>query len=156
MLKHRKKSSEILNQNNKKLQEFGLNNPCERYENHYSQKEYDGENKMSKTIKGEKSVKLDDGKHTGIITKIEYVNEPYEYTHIYIKEDKTQAEIKLGVATKITENTALGKLLNRFGSEIEVGTDYDVEAILINKKVQFMTITKGKFANIVEDSVKPL
>lgn len=131
---------------NKKLNEWGFKNPVQE------------KIEMRKIIKGEKSVKIEDGKHTGIVTKIDFINTPYEYTHIYVKVDNTDnVEIKLGLATKITENTELGKLLERFtGQKIEVDKDYDIEEILKDKKVQFLTITEDKFANIVPESFKPI
>lgn len=128
------------------LLDFGLKNPI------------GVKNKMGKKIKAEKTITIEDGKHTGVISDIKFRDEPYEYTDILVKIDNTDGiEIKLGVPTKITENTALGKILVTFGvKKIEVDKEYDVEELLKGKKVEFMTLTKGKFVNIVEDSLKPL
>lgn len=132
-----------LKRNNKTLTEYGIENPI-----------YVRDKKMK--IKAKKSLKLEDGKHEGIITEIKFRTKPYEYTDIVIKESESEVELKLGLPTTITENSGLGLLLIEFGVTIEVDKEYDVEELLVNKKVSFQTVTEGKFSNIIATSVKPL
>jgi hypothetical protein len=123
-----------------------------------SLKEFGGGGKMEKKV--EKSVKIEDGKHTGIIDSIEYREEPYEYVDINIKENKTALVLKCGVPFSISENTALGQMLIRFGAKLEVGKSIEVEDFIKeNLVVEFVTITedtkKGTFARIQSKSLKP-
>lgn len=109
----------------------------------------------------EDTIKIDDGKHEGEITAINYKDKPYEYVDVVIKEKEQGIEMKLGLPFKVTENTALGRLLMVFGAKMEVGKDIEVDDYLKKGlKVEFMTIMettkKGTFARIVNDSVKPL
>ena len=105
---------------------------------------------------------LDDGTHSGIMKRIEYREEPFRYTDIYIgitDEDKN-FELKVGYPTSISEKSSLGKLLMRFGVEIIAKQTYDPEKILIGKACVFQTITEnvkdaGDFARIIPESVKP-
>jgi len=114
---------------------------------------------MGRKVIGEKSLKLEDGKHEGVITSIEFRDEPYAYTDIVIKEKVTGLDIKCGVPTKITEDTALGLILENFGVAIEVNKEYDIEET-IKGKVVFITATqkteRGTFAKIVPSSLKPI
>lgn len=110
--------------------------------------------------KVEKTITIEDGKHTGIIKGLEYKTEPYSYVDIVIKEDKSEVELKCGVPFKVTENTALGGILENFGAKLEVNKEIEIEDYLKeNRKVEFITVTvkndKGKFARIVSQSLKP-
>lgn len=105
-------------------------------------------------------IKIPDGNQTGTITKIVYRTDPYEYTDILVKLDSQDVEMKYGCPTILTENSKLGRLLKAFGTESKAGTKTDPEKVLVNQKVQFMTITKPKkdgkqFSEIVADSLKP-
>lgn len=133
---------------NKKLSDFDIRDPI-------------GADKMGKKIKGEQIILLDEGKHNGVITDVQFIEDPYAYTHIIIKEQKTELELRLGVPTKITENTALGSIIKRFtGKEIKVGHDYDIEVILKDEKVTFISINedteRGTFTKIKAKSLKPV
>lgn len=104
---------------------------------------------------------IEDGKHKGEITRIDYRHDPYEYTDVYIKakaESGEEVEIKHGCPTKVTTGTKLGKLLMAFGAELKAGTKIDPEKFL-KGKVEFMTITeetdRGTFARVVDGSLKP-
>ena len=135
--------------NNKKLYDYGINNPVKNlYE------------VIDMKIKVEKSVKLEDGKYTGVITGVEYRDEPFDYTDVIIKEDKTELELKCGMPTKITEDTMLGLFLLNFNVTLKLDAQIDVEEIVVDKKVEFMVINKktdkGSFCNILPTSVKPV
>ena len=111
-------------------------------------------------ITAEKSVKLEDGKHTGVIDDIQYRSDPYAYTDIVIKID--DMTLKAGYPSNIMEDSALGQLLKRFGAKIIVGEDYDVESFITKgMAVDFMVITEtskkdGKdYCNIIRESLKP-
>ena len=112
-------------------------------------------------IKWVDPVRVPEGKHAGVISKVEYRYEPYEYTDIFVKIDNYDMEIKYGVPTKLSPQTRLGKLMLEFGEKCELGKKINPQEILVGKKVQFMTIIKGnrdglEYAEIVEDSLKPL
>ena len=111
---------------------------------------------------------IEDGLHQGTIEKIEYRNimdskDPnkvlYTYADIFIKEEKTEVQLKYGTPVRITEKTKLGKLLQNF-TELMIGHKIDPEKVLLGKKVKFMTITErtpdGEFARIVDGSIKPI
>lgn len=111
-------------------------------------------------IEVKESLNLEDGKHTGIIEKVEYREEPFNYTDIFIKEQETGFIIKHGCPTLISEKTKLGKLLEQF-TKLEIGTKLDPEKVLVGKEVTFMTIMKkgkdgNEYNNVVDGSVKPL
>lgn len=101
---------------------------------------------------------LEDGKHEGVIERIEYRELPFRYTDVYIKEKSKELELKYGVPTSNSINSKLMKLLNKF-QQLEAKQVVDPEKILIGKECVFMTMTeeteKGHFVRIVEGSVKP-
>jgi len=140
---------------NKPLQDYGIKNPVKEMYNIM-----EGQIKMGKKIKAMEVLK--DGAYTGIIEMVEFklVQEKFEYTDIFIKEDKTNIVIRAGVPTNISEMTALGHLLERFGQKIVAKKDYDVEEILTGKKISFVvvieTTKKGTFSNVQIGSIKPI
>jgi len=146
---------EYLSKGNKTLDAYGFPDKSEPV------KEISiGELKRMKK-KVEKTIKIDDGYHKGIITNIEYRTEPFEYVDIHIKETETDIELKCGVPFNITENTALGQMLQRFGATLEVDKEIEVEDFIKKDvKVEFLTRTdktdRGNFARIVSDTLKPL
>jgi len=132
---------------NKNLNAYGFKNPV-------------GECKEMKG-KVEDTIKIEDGKHKGVITDIIYKDEPYNYVDIVIKEESQEIELKCGVPFKITENTALGQILQNFGAELKVDKEIEIDDILKkDTKVEFLTKTekteRGTFARIIPDTVKPL
>lgn len=165
-------SKNNLRNKNKLLNTYGFKNPIRMKKqksfliSQENSKKFSREElkQMGKTIKGEKTIEIEDGKHEGTITKVEFTGEEtgedFEYTNIYIKLDgKDSVELKVGVPTKITKNTALGGIIKTFsGKEVEIDKDYDVEELLKDKRVSFVTVTKetekGKFANIIPNSLK--
>ena len=101
-----------------------------------------------------KQNKLDDGLHNGIIIELTKRTSPFEYLDVTIQlADNTQ--IKASYPAKLYVNSKLGNLLARFGAILQEGTVIIYDEILINKKCSFVTITKGNFANVDADSVKP-
>ena len=113
-------------------------------------------------IKAEESIKLDDGQHDGKIESIEYREEEYDYTDIgiIVQIKGKDRLLQCSYPTSITENTALGMLIQRFGAKIEVGKEYEVEEFITKGMlVSFQTITKktpkGEFSNILRESLKP-
>ena len=104
---------------------------------------------------------LEDGAHKGVISKIEYRDDPYKYADIYIKPEGSEAEIKYGCpGGSVSENSKLGKLLAKF-VELKVGDKIDPEKVLIGRKVVFMSIKEeakdGRgYSRIVENSIKPV
>jgi len=112
-------------------------------------------------IKAKATISIADGQHTGKIVSVDYETEPYDYTTITIEETKSKVNLRLGVPTSITENTALGKVLKNFGVKIEPEKEYDIEEHLKkDMNVSFMvmneTTEKGTFTKILPSSLKPL
>ena len=108
-------------------------------------------------IKVEESIKLDDGKHEGTIEDIQYREKPYSYTDIVLntKVKGKDVKIKVSFPTNITENSALGLLLIRFGAKLAVGKDIEPEEFLTKGlNVEFQTITKGKYYEVIKESLK--
>lgn len=103
---------------------------------------------------------MEDGKHIGVVVRVEYREEPYKYTDIYIKPEGKAIELKYGCPTKIHEETKLGKVLREFTGEIVPGVAYDPEKILLNRRVYFMTqiekTGEGQFVKVVNNSIKPV
>lgn len=103
------------------------------------------------------SIALEDGKHEGVISKIEYRTEPYEYTDIFIKDSVTGYELKYGCPSVISAKSKLGKLIRQF-QEIEKGQKINPEKVLLEKEVFFMTMQEQKgdntYTRVVDGSVK--
>jgi len=136
-------------QDNQKLLAFGLKDVK------------NNEVKNMEKIKATKARIIEEGKHEGEICHIIEREEPYHYVDVVIRmDDETGTELKRGYPAAISEASALGRLLLRFGTKIDEGMYYDVEKLLKGKKVCFLTINKvtekGTFADIVPESVKPL
>lgn len=110
-------------------------------------------------LEWKETITISDGNHTGVISKIEYRHEPYEYTDVFIKLDDADVELKYGCPTNLSELSKLGLLLQAFGVESKAGTKIDPEVILKGQKVSLMTISKKKgdkvFSEIVSESIKP-
>ena len=109
-------------------------------------------------IKVVESIKLVDGQHSGEIEDVEYRDSPYKYTDVVIKTQHKGKDVKVkaNYPTNISENSALGKLLERFGAKLEIDKELEPEEFLTKgKKVEFETVTEGKYYNVVLESVKP-
>lgn len=132
------------------MYDYGFKNPVYR-------KQIDEAINMK--IKVEESIKLDDGKHDGEIEDVEY-KEPkgYKYTDIVLltKHKGKDIKVKASYPSNITENSALGQLLERFGAKLVIDEELEPEEFMTKgKKVEFMTITKDKYYNVVLESLKP-
>ena len=104
-------------------------------------------------------VKLNDGRHNGLILRVEYVHSPYEYTEVYIRPENADFELRYGCPSVLSQNSKLYKLISQF-KKIDIGQKADPEKILVGKNVSFLTqmkdTPKGTFVTIVDDSIKPL
>jgi len=120
------------------------------------------ENKTQRELEWKEPINIPDGIHKGTISKIEYRELPYQYTDVFIKMDDSDFEMKYGCPTLLSENSKLGRLLIAFGETFEKDKKSSPEKVLMNKKVEFMTLTKKskkddrEYAEIVEDSIKPI
>lgn len=108
---------------------------------------------MKLTVK--EPMKIEDGRHEGVITGVEYREKPYEYTDLVIEFEEGK-KLKYGVPTMLTPVSKLGKLMTLFGAVLDINTELDPADTFVGKKCSFMTMTEGSFANVVKDSVKPL
>lgn len=119
-------------------------------------------NQEKRALKVKASVSLEDGLYQGKIVRIEYRNEPYEYTDVVIQEPDSGMELKAGFPTFVCPTSKLGELLKKFGADLDkmVGSDIVPDRFLVGKACEFLvTSDKGKdgkeYANIVRESVKP-
>ena len=104
-------------------------------------------------------VSLADGSHEGVITKVLYRTEPYEYTDVFISTEGGSVELKAGFPTVLSNKSSFGQLLTRMGVTLVPNMTYNPETLLIGKKVSFITMTKkgrdgNDYSNIINDSVK--
>lgn len=118
--------------------------------------------------KVEETIVLKEGQYEGEIVKNEVTTpegKDYEYHDTFVKVLGTDYEeapvIKLGCPFKITENTILGKVLQKFGAELKVKEMLDTDEFLKpGQKVVFSVVTKkqnnAEFANIVPETFRPL
>ncbi len=106
---------------------------------------------------------LEDGKHSGVISKVIYRDQPYPYVDIYVRPDEKDYELKVGYSQYISQNSALGELLTRFGIALVRGERLNLYSLLVNKRVEFISFSEavskdGKTRNysvIVKESLKP-
>jgi len=105
----------------------------------------------------QKTNKISDGTHTGVIVGVEYREKPYEYTDLVI-EFENSLRIKAGFPTSVTPDSKLGKIMQAFGQGLSVGDEVEPEKIFIGQKCSFMTMTetteRGSFAKVVPGSLK--
>lgn len=108
-------------------------------------------------IKVEERKILEEGKHEGAIIAVEYREKPYKYVDFVIETTENEATFKLkaGYAQYLRVDTQLGLLFKRFGYNLKVGQNVEPEE-LIGKKVQFLTVTKNRYANILPATLKPI
>jgi hypothetical protein len=137
---------------NHNLLDFGFANPLKNV------KDNEVENMR---IKAKDVLRIEEGKHEGMIAAIIERKEPFEYCDVVIRlPDSTATELKVGYPLSLSEASALGRLLARFGVKVTPKEEYDIEKLLKGKKVTFMTINekndKGTFARIIPESVKPI
>jgi len=126
--------------------------------------EQDGVVDENRTLPVTEPLLLEDGKHSGVITKVIYRESPYSYVDIYIKPDDSDLELKAGYPQMVSPNSALGKLLTNFKVDLVKGDEVNPHKTLMGKRVEFVTITEpvkmkdGRmrdFSRIVRESVKP-
>jgi hypothetical protein len=112
-------------------------------------------------IEVRESVSLKDGTHEGNIVRVEYREEPYKYTDVYIKEKESEFELKYGVPTNSNIDSKLMTLLRKF-TQIAPGQKIDPEKTLLGRKVSFMTMQEESkkdgrsYTRIVDGSIRPL
>ena len=110
-----------------------------------------------KPIEVKPVMKLEQGAYKGVITKMEQRTTPekYEYLNIHIEVDKDRW-INASYPANISEKSNLGLLLLRFGIDLVVGEELDIEKLLIGKKVSFLVKEDGEFSKVVHDTLKPV
>ena len=110
--------------------------------------------------KAEKSIVIEDGKHTGKLLSVEN-KKAGEFDYTYFNFDIEGAKVNLSAPTDIKVDSKTGKptsklakIISAFGVEIKEGEAPDVNS-LIGKDYDVVTVTtegknnKGKFAKIV-------
>jgi hypothetical protein len=109
-----------------------------------------------------KKLEIKDGLHDGAVVAVEYRETPYQYVDVVLEfpNDGQNLKLRAGYPTVISTTSKLGKLLMRFGAQLEVGKNVDPDKVLVGKKCHFVTLTEetknGTFARVVADSVKPM
>jgi len=110
---------------------------------------------MKLKVTGSKA--LEDGVHEGVIVEAQERTEPYEYIDFIIESEGTK--VKAGYPATLNPVSNLGKLLDRFGVELKIDEELEVDKILIGKQVKFQTITESRdgmdFSKVIPTSVKP-
>lgn len=141
----------------KTLTEFGFKNPvikkeCEIFINDVRYR------KMK--FKVEKTINIEDGKHKGTLKQINYEERKgYKYVDFVIEEDDTKLDLRCGVPQYLSENSMLGMVMKNFGCDVNTFVDKELEIedyITVGVRVNFITIHKDKFVNILPESIKPL
>jgi hypothetical protein len=117
---------------------------------------------MKKLWKAKKIKAIEAGMHTGTIVKVERRLEPYDYTDVGIQLENDGQIIKWDAPSEINykENepsTKLAKFLHDLGITVKLDEEFDLEELLVDKRIQFMTRNetnaKGIFAKIVDGTV---
>ena len=110
-------------------------------------------------LEAKPSAELPEGKHEGIITKIEHRTEPYGYIDIYVKPKNKDFEVKAGFPDVITPKSSLGKLLERLGITFTIHEKVNLRK-LIGKEVSFMSTNETKdqvtYVRVLRDTIKSL
>jgi len=103
-----------------------------------------------------------EGEHAGTIIDLNKKQvdvgkaEDATYLDIAIDVPEEDAKITVGYNFYISNNSELGKLLQRCGIELEVGAEYDLEKILIDTPVKFYARTnEDGYTEIKKDTVAP-
>ena len=110
-----------------------------------------------------KTVDLNDGLHIGKVVRLEQrtpEGKDYTYLDVFIVPSGEVFEIKQGYnipKNGVSSKTDLGKLIGRFkGRNIIPNESYDLNELLINRVVQFVTIKNQEgFVDINKESLKP-
>jgi len=112
----------------------------------------------TKTFKVQEVKKVKDGLHKGRIVDVSYRTQPYEYTDLTLefKQDQDTYRLKYGLPSTIYPDNKIGKLIKAFGGEVKYGEEINPHSIFVGKSCEFMTMTKGNFSNVVDESVKPI
>lgn len=114
----------------------------------------------------EASRTVPDGDHEGTISDVQLVErgeEGFRYLDVYVKENASGVEIKAGyAAAKVTPETDLGHLLQRFGADVSEGSTVRPLSFMkerVGAAVNFATTTErnknGRFARVTLDSLQP-
>ncbi len=128
------------------------------------EKQTGGKN-MGFELEVEETKRIDEGKHEGTITRVERREankggRTFVYADVWVLEKKEGVELKVGYPAKLTREGSLGKLLKRFGADVDVGKKIDIPALLLNKRCTFVTVNQetdaGTFARIQRESLKPV
>lgn len=109
-------------------------------------------------MKVEAAKEIDDGRHDGKIIDIEYRENPYQYTEIVIEETSRGMKLKAGYPTYLSPVSKLGKMMLRFGVNLQIGQEIDPD-VLVGKECSFVVVNKttqtGTFPTIVVESLVP-
>jgi len=110
---------------------------------------------MERTIQA--PLTIEDGLHKGVIVRVEEreTKEKYHYIDVVIEFEDGKS-IKQSFSDYLSQDSALGKLMTRFGADLTKVDGVIKLENLISMTCQFMTVKTGKYSNVVEDSLKPV
>lgn len=113
-----------------------------------------------KPIKVTVPVRLEDGKHEGVILSVQersFKKGNEDITYVDIAINSEEKEVKASYSSNISEVSMLGKLLMRFGVELTEGKGIDPEKELVGKDCVFQTTTNetSGFSDVLRETVKP-
>ena len=80
------------------------------------------------------------GRHDGVISKVEFRMEPFQYVDVYCKFDDADFEVKKGYPATVSATSGLGQLLQEaIGTKLTPDDDVDPMELLEGKKCYAMT-----------------
>jgi len=104
---------------------------------------------------------LDEGEHHGVITAVEERQTSQEYAYLDVFIEASGNKIKTSFSDYVSENSALGELLVRFGNKLLPGDKIEPDKCLIGQMCSFSVIKQlnkkdGKtYANVINDTLRP-
>jgi len=118
-----------------------------------------------------KPIKIEEGKHEGIITNVlhnlpnEAEGRTYDYLDVVIKiTDSDNVEVKTGFPANISELSTLGRLLKKAGMDIEKLEEgekvsvTDIKEKLVDREITFLSknekTSNGEFARVLKDTIE--
>ena len=106
-------------------------------------------------IKCKEIKQLAEGLYNGVILGTEQrEGSGFTYTDIII--GMGEVKVNIGFPSSISEKSRLGELLVRFGFELIVDKEYDVDKLLTGKKCSWLQVKDGAFTKGNPESLKPL
>jgi len=123
---------------------------------------------MSLIVKGSepKTIQIKDGLHFGTIQSVDerlVDGKDYSYLDLVVALEDQDVELKVGyplpkAGKGLNSKQNLGKLVERMTKQgIVANQEYDLAAIFLGKRVQFVTLqNENGYSDVTPDSLKPV